>query len=524
MAGLVSSLGMNANTLKVNENAIAVVSNNVANINTEGYHKQTVNLATKTNEIPIGNNVYRQIDSLAGVQIASVTRNTNKYLDNAYRDALSGLAGLEQQSANVADIADLFEELEGTGIDAALKKFFSALDDLNNYPTDSTARVAFLESAKVLTNIVNTTATELQRQGIAQMGDGVDPGLLAESPFAQDIQGLGDLFKELAEVNDALARTQTGSLTANNLLDTRDTVLDKIAKYMDFEVEENPNGTVNLSIDGVELVKGNQVKAEFKVETASEYCGREGITYPDDWDGALAVVKLETIDGRTYDNMNERLNTGKLGGYLVHGSDENGKVDAHYILGKLDDLATVIADVFNRLQTDEHAFCINTTTWTLSDANRNTALFVSSDGTAINSSNIKINDALLADGGQWLIAAAYVEDLNNIDVNAVGNNGNVVNMLNTREAAQAGLGGLTFEDYYTALVGKVGTALGDLNSEIEAQQAIADNLDLQKTSEYSVNLNSELVDMIKYQTAYQAAARVFSTCSSLLETLVYLGN
>ena len=46
MASLISALGMNANTLKVNENAIAVVSNNVANMNTEGYHKQTVNLAT----------------------------------------------------------------------------------------------------------------------------------------------------------------------------------------------------------------------------------------------------------------------------------------------------------------------------------------------------------------------------------------------------------------------------------------------------------------------------------------------
>ena len=97
-------------------------------------------------------------------------------------------------------------------------------------------------------------------------------------------------------------------------------------------------------------------------------------------------------------------------------------------------------------------------------------------------------------------------------------------MLNTRDAAQVGLGGLSFEDYYSALVGKVGTALSNVNEEIDAQQGIVDNLDLQRTAEYSVDLNSELTDMIKYQTAYSAAARVFSTCSSLLETLVYLGE
>lgn len=524
MASLISALGMNANTLKVNENAIAVVSNNVANINTEGYHKQNVNLATRTNEIPIGNNVYRQIDSLAGVQIASVTRNTNKYLDNAYRDALAGLADLEQQAANVGDIANLFEDLKGTGIDAALKGFFSALDDLNNYPTDSTARVAFLEASKTLTNLVNSTATELQKQGTAQMGDGVDPTKLAESPFAQDIKAVGDLFKELAEVNDSLARTQTGKLPANNLLDTRDTILDKIAQYMDFDMEEFPNGTVNISLNGVELVKGNEVKAEFKLETASEYCAREGINYPDDWEGNLAVINIETTDGRKYGNINEQIDTGKLGGYLVMGSDTEGTVDANFILKKLDSLAAIVADVFNKIQTDEKAYCIDTTNWTLSDANRNVALFVSADGGAISATNLKVNDALLADGGQWLIAAAYFEDPANFDANAVGNNSNIVNMLNTRDAAQAGLGGLSFEDFYSALVGKVGTALDNIGSEIEAQEGIVDNLGLQKTTEYSVDLNSELVDMIKYQTAYQAAARVFGTCSSLLETLVYLGN
>lgn len=522
MANLLSALGMNANTLKVNENAISVVSNNVANINTEGYHKQTVNLATKTNEISIGNSVYRQIDSLAGVQIASVTRSTNTFLENAYRDAISDLANLEQQANNIGDIANLFDDLKGAGIDAALKNFFSALDDLNNYPTDSTARVTFLESSKTLTNLVNSTAKELQNQAHAPMGDGISNEKLQESPLAEDIKNLSDLFQELADINDSLARTQTGKLPANNLLDTRDSLLTKISEYMDFDMEELPNGVVNLSLNGVDIVKGNNVKAEFTLMTANDYCTKEGIDY-DTWDGQLAVVGLKTTNGREYGNVNDTFTTGKLGGYMVKATDDNGKVDADYILGKLDDLAVVIADVFNQLQTSEKAYCINTTNWTLSNANKDIPMFVSSDGTGINASNLAVNEKLLADGGQWLIAGAYFEDPNDFDANAVGNNGNFVNMLKTRDAAQAGLGGLSFEEYYSALVGKVGTALSNINSEIDAQGSIVNNLDLQRTTEYSVDLNSELVDMIKYQTAYSAAARVFSTCNTLLETLVYLG-
>lgn len=524
MANLLSALNMNANSLKVNENAISVVSNNVANMNTIGYHKQTVNLATKTNEIPIGNSVYRQIDSLAGVQIASVTRSTNKYLDNAYRDAIAQLASLEQQQNNIGDIADLFDELDGTGIDAGLKSFFDALNDLNNNPTDSTARVAFLESAQSLTSLMNSTAEKLQEQLYSQLGDGVDAQALADSPFAADIANINDLFSQLAAVNESLARTQTGNLTANNLLDTRDTILDQIAEYMDFDIEEYPNGTVRLSLDGVDLVKGTEVLGKFTVQTASEYCAEQRINYPDDWDGALAVVNIESTDGRTFGNINDTLTTGKLGGYLASATEDSGTLNAEYILGKLDQLAVAVADIFNAIQTDGNAYCIDPTTWTLSNANQNVNIFVASDGGAITASSISINSDLLADGGQWLLATAYFDDPASFDANAVGNNSNVVNMLNTREAAQAGLGGLTFEDFYSALVGEVGTALSNVNGEIEAQQGIVDNLDLQRTSEYSVDLNSELTDLIKYQTAYSAAARVFTTCNSLLDVLVSLGG
>ncbi len=523
MSTLLSALNMNANSLKVNENAISVVSNNIANMNTEGYHKQTVNLATRTNELSIGNNVYKQIDSLAGVQIASVTRSTNKYLDSAYRSAIAQLADLEQQQNNISDIADLFEELDGTGIDAALTSFFEALNDLNNNPTDSTARVAFLEAAQTLTSLMNSTASKLEEQLYSQLGDGVSADALADSPFATEIANINDLFQQLAEVNASLARTQTGTLTANNLLDTRDSILDQIAQYMDFDIEENANGTVNISLNGIDLVRGTEVVGTFTVQTASEYCEKQGISYPDDWDGALAVVNIVSSDGRTFGNVNDMLITGTLGGYLASATADSGTVNAEYILDKLDQLAVTIADIFNSIQTDENAYCIDTSTWTLSDANQSVDIFVSSDGGTITASSISINSDLLADGGQWLIATAYFEDPASFDANAVGNNSNVVNMINTRDTAQSGLGGLTFEDFYTALVGEVGTALSNINSQIEAQQSIVDNLELQRTSEYSVDLNTELTDLIKYQTAYSAAARVFSTCNDLLDVLVSLG-
>ena len=128
MVSLLSALNMTANTLSVNEKAISVVSHNVANMNTEGYHKQRVNLATRNIAGAIGNNVTNQVRANGGVMIANVMRYNDAFLNNYYRDQLSLLNKLEQQLDGIGDLADILDDLESTGIDAALSDFYEALN------------------------------------------------------------------------------------------------------------------------------------------------------------------------------------------------------------------------------------------------------------------------------------------------------------------------------------------------------------------------------------------------------------
>ena len=71
MVSLFSSLNIAAGSLTSHESAISVVSHNVANMNTEGYHKQRVNFATRNIAGVIGNNVQAQIRANGGVMIAN---------------------------------------------------------------------------------------------------------------------------------------------------------------------------------------------------------------------------------------------------------------------------------------------------------------------------------------------------------------------------------------------------------------------------------------------------------------------
>lgn len=550
MVSLLSSLNMTANTLSVNEKAINVVSHNVANMNTEGYHKQRVNLQTRNIAGAIGNNVDNQIRANGGVKIANVMRYNDDYLNNYYRTQLSEQNKLEQQLDGLGDLANILDDLEGTGIDAALSDFYEALNNLQEYPASSTARINFIETAKTLTSTMNAKYAQLQENTSKALGDGSSEDSLKNSKIYTQYSALNDKLEELASVNKALQITQTGTLEANNLLDKRDLILNEIAEFTDITVEEKANGSVNLYIGNTAVVKGANVTGKLEIQTAEKYCQqyypRE--PFPEYWEsigGENAVISF--VNPETGEVLNKNANgdiqSGKLGG-LLHFATDNGDgangINAGTVMKGLNTLAQTLADVFNDLNTNTNdpndgrkgaAYCINPDdTSKLMETTEDNYIFVSYDAdgrmsTKVNAGNIQLNTDLLGDNGYWNLACAYFEypDIN-FDPNAVGNAQNVVSMLATRNDKQNSLKGTSIEDFYTGLVGKVAAAGSNIQSLYDTQAEVVESIANKIDDQYGVDLNEELVDLVKYQTAYSAAAQVFNACNSCLDTLMTLGR
>ena len=93
-----SALTMAVNALQVNQLALNVVQNNVANMNTEGYTKQRVNLATRALGGSQALNVQTQAYRNAGVQIGSISRYANEYLTEYLRNNNSNLSYFQTAS------------------------------------------------------------------------------------------------------------------------------------------------------------------------------------------------------------------------------------------------------------------------------------------------------------------------------------------------------------------------------------------------------------------------------------------
>ena len=526
---LMSSLNIASGALSVNEKAISVVSHNVSNMNTEGYHKQRVNLQARNIAGQIGDNPNNQVRANGGVKIANVMRYNDDYLNNYYREQLSEKCKLEQQLGDLDELAQIFDDLEGTGIDSALSSFYEALNNLNQYPASSAARTNFIESAKTLTSIMNSKSTQLNKLTGEALGDGVTDESLKNSRIYTQYRELNNSLEELAKVNKALQTTQTGTLTANNLLDQRDLILHDIAQFVDVDVDEHPNGSVNVSVGGVSLVKGSVVTGSFDLMTKAKF----ETLYPTEPEPKEnAVLSIVTNDGESTSvvvkNANDIITGGALGGLIHGGTDyDNGTINAGVVQNNLNKLASSIAKIFNDLNTDTHSFCINKSDTNLLTATNPNNLIFTSDGTSgsdITAANIQLSDSLLTNDGIWNLSCAYFEDLSNYDERAVGNSQNVVRMLGTRNEKQASLDGMSVEDYYSSMLGKIASAGDSSKTLYNTQCDIVDSLENQLDSAYGVDLNEELIDLVKYQTAYAAAAQVFNVVNSCLDTLMTLGR
>lgn len=558
MVSLFNALNISSNALTVNESAISVVSHNVANMNTEGYSKQKVNLATRNIAGAIGDSTNAQVRANGGVMIANIMRYNDSYLNNYYRDQLSILKGYEAQLSNLGDLADVFNDLEGEGISGALASFYEAVNNLQEYPASSTARVNFIESAKTLTSTLNAKNAQLSEMTSKALGDGKTQDSLEASKIFNEFSVFNDKLEELANVNKALQVTQTGTLQANNLLDQRDMILNDIAQFVDIKVEENAhNGSVTLYVGGEEMVAGSVVTGELSIQTAQAYCESHDpkLKYPEEWvtaDGkpreaaVISIVsKSKTGDITTIvDDANSIITGGSLGG-LLHSTDtEIDGMNAGKAMDALNTIASSIANVFNNLNTREGAYCIDSTDTTkLLKSNEKNFIFgepiqkKDENGQLmfdpvtnkpiyeeVTAANISVNSSLLTDDGIWNIACAYFKPGDTVDNRAIGNAQNVVAMLGTRTQKLEELGNMSIEDYYTNLIGKVAAGGSNMEALVETQSDVVDSIYDKILSNNSVDLNEELVDLVKYQTAYSAAAQVFNTCNTCLNTLITLGG
>lgn len=512
---IIGSLNIAKSALTVNQFALNVVSNNVANMNTEGYMKQRVNLMELEGYTPYTSANGSEIYKGGGVGISNISQYVNDFQLGDLMGQNSDLSALNSKLAGLNDLADVLNELGDGALSSALSEFYSAAQYLTQDPSNSTLRINYVNAAETVAETFNSLSSALSEKRESLVGSFDNVGSIENSQAGVIVDDVNRLLEQIADLNDTIVKTSSKGTPSNELLNQRNQIMQELSNYVDFTSTSNSNGSVNISIAGAQVVKGSNQVAQLSITTGD-------VANP-------AKVQIQTMDEPPQAKISDIRNAidgGQLKGILDAGSNDAEGITFQKVLTQINNMANVFATSVNTIQTQTGAMCITL------DANGNKVLtqsneplfVIPADGSPINASNIKLNSAISDNPN--LVAAAKVEvdvDGNPVDNKAVGDTNNLKEILALQDKNFTELGGVTILSSLENLVTKVGLEAGDLKAKVDAQSSVVEQATTNYLSAGGVNLDEELIDMIKYQRAYEAASRVVSACNQMLQVLVNLG-
>ena len=236
--------------------AMGAIADNIANTNTPGYSRRTLEVQESTASSATG--IFEKGGaSFAGVDIGSVSRANDPYLDAATRRTGNTLGSAAQRSQWMTDIQTALDD-GPLGVGQRMGNMFASIEKLAANPTDQTSQTDVLFSMDQVNTAFKTTLGDLQsvQQGI--------------SSTAQDeVASLNTAINALASANDGLRRAVDGSPAQAQQLDARDQALLDITKRIDANVTFDGKGIANVTFQGSDVVN-NITPSQFAVTTNAD--------------------------------------------------------------------------------------------------------------------------------------------------------------------------------------------------------------------------------------------------------------
>ncbi len=241
--------------LLAEQQALDVTGNNIANSDTEGYSRQTAVLATNNAiTIPATSPITGQGAQLgSGVNVETITRIRNTYLDAQYRTQNSALSDASTQSEELAQAQSAFNEPSAASVASQLSTFWNAWNSLADSPTSEAAKAGVVSAGRQLATTLNELSGQLET--ISQQAGEQYAALTGATGEVQDYAS------QIAQLNGQIKLAEEAGQHPNDMLDRRDLLLDKLSTLAQITVTEQPDHTDTVSFGGAAepLVEGTTV-------------------------------------------------------------------------------------------------------------------------------------------------------------------------------------------------------------------------------------------------------------------------
>lgn len=450
---LLSSLFIASQALDVDQGAIDVSANNIANANTPGYSREVVDLSENT-PVETANLTYG-----TGVNLEQIQSIRDQVLTLQIAEQTAQQSGAQTELNALQQVEALFST-PSQGIGADISAFFNSISQLSTDPSNAALRSAVITAAQNLAISFNQTSQSITTNQ-----------LTLNQSVSQTVDQINTLTQQIAHINAQVGAMQQLGKDPGGLEDQENQLINQLSQLTSVSETQTQEGLTLTTGNGTALVVGNQSYA-LQVQT-----GASG---------------MQDVFSNGQD-ITSAIQGGILGGTIqVRDQDLPG------LLNQLDTLAGQFATSFNTAQAA--GFDLN--------GNPGQALFsvTAGPGAAASFSLATTNPNAIAassDGSQ-------------------GSNGNVANLMAV--STQPLPSGDTPTNSYAAIVSQSGILAKQAQAEVTASTTSINQLSDQLGAISGVSINEETTNLLNYQNAFSAAARVVSTVAQLTQTVLNMGS
>lgn len=245
---LFGGIYVGASGIQSSQNALNTTAHNLSNLETKGYTRQQVELATKSyatlskSIVEVANQEYG-----LGTKYANAKQVRDYFLDLTYRRE-SGRCSFYQVTTETYDeVESLLGELDGEAFQSSLSDLWTSIQELAKDPSSSVTQGMLIQRAE---EFIDRAVSVYD--GISFYQDNLN------QQISQKIDRVNELGKQLLELNDTIRKVEADGIeSANDLRDTRNSILDELSELADISYTEDQFGNVYVRLEGTDFVKGS---------------------------------------------------------------------------------------------------------------------------------------------------------------------------------------------------------------------------------------------------------------------------
>ena len=239
-------LEIGVSALRAAQQQLDTAAHNVANASTPGYSRQEVSLVeSPPYTFPAFNRSGLPGQIGSGVTVAAITRVRDTFLDQQVQAQTTLQGQWDTRDQELSKVEAIFPEPSDSGLGNTISQYYAAWQDVASDPTSTAARTALTEQASNLAMQMNSDSTQL-----GMIASGID------TQVSQQVTTINDLATQIAGLNGQIQRVTVTGDNPNDLLDQREQLLEQLSAIVPTTVTVQKDGTATVEIGGTDLVSG----------------------------------------------------------------------------------------------------------------------------------------------------------------------------------------------------------------------------------------------------------------------------